>query len=710
MKPLDKQINSVLKQTTKIVVVSGLLFWSVLVGYSLNWNIDNLYQEQYNLALLEAKANWNKDQAFRHWANKHGGVYVKPTAKTPPNPYLAHVKKRDVETTDGVKLTLMNPAYMLRELTTEYEDTYGVKGKITGKLTLNPINKPDPWELTVLDRFEREEIKEVYEQTLIDGKPFMRYMKPMFMVEGCVKCHGILGFKDGDLRGGVSVSIPMAHYLNAAEETVRSMFITHATVWVCGVIGLVGFGIYASHRQSEQNELLAKLEHGALYDSLTGLPNRFLFSDRLQVAIAKKNRDRKYSYAVCFVDLDRFKNLNDSYGHNIGDILLQRVAERFSGILRPSDTVARMGGDEFTFLLDDLSDKHESMLIAERILDSVNEPFDIGGQVLSIGASIGICPGSNSYQEPDEILRDADTAMYRAKYLGKGRIDIFEPEMHAEVSKTTRIEHDLRTVLDRDELSINYQPILCMRTGKIEGFEALLRWDHPELGIIPPDEFIPIAENTDMIQDIGKWVLTCACNQISKWNSEYASEEKFFVSVNLSGRQVSHLDIIGIVKDILLKTDMEPGYLHCEVTETLLIADQDITRNNMALLGQIGVQLNADDFGTGYSSLTYLQNFSFNAMKIDKQFVQDMGPAGKGKPLVHSLLQLAKDFNLEVVAEGVETSEQFYQLQALGCQRAQGYYICPPLPAKKIDSMLKADAHLNLETLLEMNPLNTNAA
>jgi len=688
------------------MVALGLLFWSVLVGYSLNWNIDNLYAEKYSLALMEAKANWNKDQAFRHWASKHGGVYVKPTDKTPPNPYLAHIKNRDVVTTDGVQLTLMNPAYMLRELTTEYEDTYGVKGNITGKVTMTPINKADSWELAVLDRFEREKINEVYEQTTIDDKPYMRYMKPMYMVDGCVKCHGILGFKDGDLRGGVSVSIPMTHYLTAAEETVRSMFITHATVWACGVIGLVGFGFYASHRQSEQRELLAKLEHGALYDSLTGLPNRFLFSDRLQVAIAKKHRDRKHRYAVCFVDLDRFKNLNDSYGHNIGDILLQMVSDRFSKILRPSDTVARMGGDEFTFLLDDLSQSHEAMLIAERVLGAVNKPFDIEGHELNIGASIGICQGSDRYREPDEILRDADTAMYRAKYLGKGRIDIFDPEMHAEVSKTTRIEHDLRTVLDKDELSVNYQPIICLKTGIIEGFEALLRWNHPALGNISPNEFIPIAENTDMIQDIGKWVLTCACNQISRWNSKYTNEQSFFLSVNLSGRQVSHLGIIDIVNDVLIKTDMKPGCLHCEVTETLLITDQEITRSNMAKLGQLGIQLNADDFGTGYSSLTYLQNFSFNAMKIDKQFVQDMGPTGKGKPLVHSLLQLAKDFNLDVVAEGVETREQFYQLQALGCQRAQGYYICPPLPVAAIDAMLQADAHLNMETLLEMNPLN----
>lgn len=673
------------------------------MGYSLNWNITNLQNEQVNLAISAARSSWNKDQAFRQWATKHGGVYVPPTERTPPNPHLSHLERRDVVTTEGMKLTLMNPAYMIRQLTTEFEDSYGVKGKITGKITLNPVNLPDAWELAALERFEKEKIPEVVEQAVIDGAPYMRFMKPMYMIKECEQCHAVLGFKAGDLRGGVSVSIPMTPYLDAASETSRSMVITHLVVWLIGSAGFVAFGLYARHRHIERSALLARLEHGALYDALTGLPNRFLFSDRLRVSMAKQGRDHSQRFAVCFVDLDRFKNLNDSYGHAMGDQLLEEVADRFSKVLRPSDTVARMGGDEFTFLLDDLTTSREAYHIAERILDAVERPFEIDGQSITVGASIGICLGDTRYQSPEEILRDADTAMYRAKALGKGRIDIFEPEMHAEVAKTTRIEHDLHTVLERDELSIYYQPVVNLESRRVDGFEALLRWQHPVLGNIPPDLFIPIAESSDVIEHIGQWVLESACKQLAVWNRLHGEGCRFFISVNLSARQVSHLNFVDQLQATLEKLDFDPSCLHCEVTETLLITDQDTTRKNMYRLRQLGIHLSADDFGKGYSSLTYLQNFSFNVLKIDKQFVQEMGAQCKEQRLVGSLLRLAKDFGLSVVAEGVETREQTEYLRQLNCRWVQGYYFCPPLPAEDVNRLLLVDAQLQAATLLAMN-------
>lgn len=707
MKSLDQQLATFVRLPIARLVLLGVLVWSLLVGYSLHWNITNLQNEKAQLAISAAKSTWNKDQAFRHWATRHGGVYVPPDDRTPPNPYLAHLERRDIVTTEGMKLTLMNPAYMLRQMTTEFEDIYGVKGKITGKITLNPVNQPDPWELAALERFEHDQADEVIEQAVINGEPYMRYMKPMYMTKDCELCHAILGFRDGDLRGGVSVSIPMTPYIEAAKETASSMTITHITVWLSGTLGFVAFGYYARHRQVERSVLLAKLEHGALYDTLTGLPNRFLFSDRLNVSMAKQERDKKHQFAVCFVDLDRFKNLNDSYGHAMGDMLLKQVSKRFSKILRPSDTVARMGGDEFTFLLDGITKPQEAYLIAERILESVETPFEISGHSLKIGASIGLCFGDRKYQTPDEILRDADTAMYRAKYLGKGRIDIFEPEMHAEVSKTTRIEHDLHSVLERDELYIHYQPIVNLKKDRVGGFEALLRWRHPMLGDIPPDQFIPIAESSDAIQHIGQWVLENACRQVGDWNRQFCGREKYFVSINLSARQVSHLNFIPRVKAILERVGYDPAYLHCEVTETLLISDQETTRSNMARLRELGVQLSADDFGKGYSSLTYLQDFSFNTLKIDKQFVQGMGTQGKDKRLVSSIMRLAKDFELSVVAEGVETREQLENLRQLHCQWIQGYYLCRPISADAMTQLLRTDALLQSETLLNFSTGNS---
>ncbi len=708
MKSLDQQISAFVREPIGRWILIGVLFWTVLVGYSLNWNITNLENETEKLAISEARSNWNKDQAFRHWASTHGGVYVRPNERTPPNPYLAHLKDRDIVTSEGIQLTLMNPAYMLRQMTSEFEDNYGIKGKITGKVTMNPINTPDDWEKYALDIFEVESRPEIMEQATINGQPFMRYMKPMYMTKGCEKCHGILGFKEGDLRGGVSVSIPMTPYLEASAATIQSMVITHSAVWLFGVVGLLGFGVYASHRQSERIGLLEKLEHSALYDPLTELPNRFLFVDRLRVAIAKQKRDKTHCYAVCFVDLDRFKNLNDSYGHSIGDELLKEMSGRFKAILRPTDTVARMGGDEFTFLIDDFSKPEEVILIANRILDAVKVPFNLSGYHLQIDASIGICYGHTKYSDSEDILRDADIAMYRAKALGKGRIDIFEPEMHARVEMTTRIEHDLHTVLDRNELAIHYQPIVNLHSMTIEGFEALLRWKHPELGNIPPDDFIGIAEGSGIIHHIGQWVLYNACEQIVKWNRLYGGESDFFISVNLSARQVSHSNIIPLVRDMLESSAFNPAKLHLEVTETLLITDQETAKRNMAELKRLGVQLSADDFGKGYSSLTYLQNYSFNSMKIDKQFVQDMETGGKGKRLVNSLVRLARDFDLSVIAEGVENEQQLNYLQEFSCHYGQGFYLCPPLPSEAIDVIINKGGHQDFTKLQLCNPYLKN--
>lgn len=700
MKSIDQQISLFAKLPIVRLVILAVLVWSGLVGYSLEWNISNLKDEQANLAIYAARSNWNKDQAFRQWATTHGGVYVPPTERTPPNPYLSHIGRRDVVTTDGMKLTLMNPAYMLRQMTEEFEDTYGVKGKITGKITINPNNNPDAWELAALERFEKEKIPEVIEQSVIDGAPYMRFMKPMYMNKGCEVCHAAMGFKDGDLRGGVSIAIPMTPYLDAMRDTSRSMIVIHLVVWLVGVGGFIAFALYAWHRHVERSALLSKLEHGALYDSLTGLPNRFLFSDRLNLSMAKFHRDTSHRFAVCFVDLDRFKNLNDSFGHAMGDELLKAVSERFSQVLRPSDTVARMGGDEFTFLLDDLNQPQDAYQITERILHAVETPFQINGQSVNVGASIGICLADSKYKSAEEMLRDADTAMYRAKALGKGRIDIFEPAMHAEVARSTRIEHDLHTVLERDELSIHYQPIVNLETEQVDGFEALLRWHHPFLGNISPDQFIPIAENTDVIEHIGQWVMENACQQLNDWNRRYASGRRFFISVNLSARQVSRPGFVDVLQETLKRLEFDPACLHCEVTETLLITDQVTTLENMSRLRQLGVHLSADDFGKGYSSLTYLQNYNFNVLKIDKQFVQDMGTRKKDSRLVGSLLRLARDFDLSVVAEGVETREQMEKLQELDCRWAQGFYLCRPSTPEVIEQLLRSDAQLHVDTLL----------
>jgi diguanylate cyclase (GGDEF)-like protein len=682
----------------KMVIPSilAILFITVLAGYSYYWNIENIRTEKLNLALAEAKANWNKDAAFRSWATLHGGLYVEPNKRTPPNPYLAHIPKRDVVTTDGMKLTLMNPAYMMSQMTQEFEESYGVKGKITGKIQLNPNNKPDQWELKVLNQFEKGEIKSTHEQAEIDGEPYLRYMKSMYMTDGCVKCHGHLGFKDGDLRGGVSISIPLKPYFAAAQETRVGIIKTHLIIWVFGLISIAIFSLFV-------RKLLTRMAHTAVHDDMTKLPNTVLFKNRVNQSLKKVKRDPDFKFAVCFMDLDRFKNLNDCYGHSIGDSLLIELSNRLSILLRPSDTIARMSGDEFLILLDNINDLQEVLMIINRILSSFKEPFLIQNHEIFSNASIGICMSSPNYSVVNDMIRDADIAMYRAKGAGKGRLDVFNPEMHDFAIETMMIENELRSALDKNQLDIHYQPVVNIDENRIEGFEALLRWNHPVIGNVSPDRFIPVAEHTGQIKLIGKWVLENACKMVHKWNLQYGTEKSFSMAVNLSAAQLIDDDVKIIIQKMFDETIINKDQLHLEVTETMLIGQKKEAQDTISSIRNMGVRVSIDDFGKGYSSLIYLQDFEFDTLKIDKDFVQDMSGKGKGLQLVRTLLLLARDLKMNVIAEGVETADQLGRLKAMGCQSIQGYYYSKPLDAAGIEQLFQTGCHLDANKLLNEN-------
>lgn len=686
------------------------LAWTLLTGYSLHWNLGSLHQAQLDLATKEARGLWNKDAAFRQWATMHGGVYVEPDPRTPPNPYLSHLPNRDVVTRDGMQLTLMNPAYMMRQMAEEFSDSYGIKGSITGKIQLNPINRPDSWEAGVLERFEQGEVDEYVEQADIDGAAYIRYMKPMYMTEGCVKCHGILGFKDGDLRGGVSVSVPLAPYLQGIDGTLKNMRITHGVVWFIGMVLILGLAILARFRYRDRLHLIDRLRHDALFDRLTGLPNRHLLLERLSQAIVCAQQRGNLGFVVCFIDLDRFKQVNDSYGHSAGDQVLQEIAQRLSRAIRPSDTVARISGDEFVCLLGGADAASRCTLVAQRIRDDISQPMQIGHLHITLDCSIGLCLYDAQYDSAETMIRDADTAMYRAKKLGRGQVEVFNPQMHQSVMQLTTLEHGIRAALPNRELSVVYQPVVDAQAGTIAGFEALLRWRHSTLGPIPPDRFIPIAEETGAIHAIGEWVLQQACGQLSRWNRQYG-RDRFFISVNLSALQVMQGETDRIVARILEDNELTADRLHCEITETALLSDVEASRPMLERLSGMGIHLSADDFGKGYCSLTYLQDFEFDVLKIDKQFVQDMQQGGKGLKLVKTLLLLAQDLGMVVVAEGIETDDQLQRLRALHCRFMQGYLLCPPLPASDIEEILEQGGHNELTQLRALNPFtNHNAA
>ena len=447
-----------------------------------------------------------------------------------------------------------------------------------------------------------------------------------------------------------------------------------------------------------------RLLHDAFHDALTGLPNRALFMDHLKLTIARAKRRDEQMFAVLFLDLDRFKIINDSLGHMIGDQLLVGIARRLETCLRPGDTVARLGGDEFTILLEDIQDASEAIAVAERIQKELRVPFNLGGHEVFTTVSIGIAPSTTGYDRPEDLLRDADTAMYRAKTLGKTRHEVFDKAMHARAMNLLQLETDLRRAVERQEFFIQYQPIVSLESGKLHGFEALVRWQHPERGPISPMDFIPVAEETGLIIPIGQWVLAEACRQMRHWQEKFTDCGPLTMSVNLSSKQFTQPNLIDRIKQVLEETKIDPHSLKLEITESVVMENIETATEMLKQLRAVGVGLSIDDFGTGYSSLSYLHRFPINTLKIDRSFVTRMVDKDENTEIVRTIVMLAQNLGMNVVAEGVETEEQLRHLQSLECEYGQGYYFSKPVDTEKAEQFLSDAQNYSLI------PLHTDAS
>lgn len=441
----------------------------------------------------------------------------------------------------------------------------------------------------------------------------------------------------------------------------------------------------------ERKRVQAQLLEMALHDGLTGLPNRSLFMERLGQELKRISTNPAYQFAVLFLDCDRFKIVNDSLGHLIGDELLIAIAHRLKGCLKTSDTIARLGGDEFAILLPELQDVDGATQLAYQLLKALSQPFQLSKWQVFIGASIGIVIGHAGYTQPEYLLRDADTAMYRAKASGKSQYQIFDSTMHDAALQLLHLETDLRRAVEQQEFVLHYQPIVTLSTGKIVGFEALLRWQHPEQGLVVPGEFIAIAEETGLIVSIGEWVLKTACSQLHDWQQQGLANEQFTISINLSARQFVQSDLVRQIDGILAETQINPRNLKLEITESIILDNTNAVADTLKNLRERQIHLSIDDFGTGYSSLSYLHAFPVDSLKIDRSFIQGLDENSETLGLVPAITNIARAMQMSVVAEGIETPEQLDQLRRLKCDFGQGYLFSRPIPVEQATELLISD-------------------
>jgi len=649
-------------------------FWLLLVLVSFVLNTLNAQQQESNIALQSARSFFQQVIITRAWNAEHGHVYVPVSKTAPPNPYLTG-NKRDIDTGDGTLLTQINPAYMTRqiaELASQRQPDLRIH--ITSLNPIRPENQPTPKEIEVLQKFEQG-LTEYGEIIDLGSESQFFYMAPLVVEESCLDCHKHQGYKIGDIRGGISVSLPFT-----PSNIVIPLLLGHLSIGLAGLLGILLAG-----RKLEHAYNLIKAQSST--DYLTQLDNRRSFSEKLDHGIRVAQRDNS-SLALLLLDLDHFKEVNDTLGHPCGDRLLIQVAEGLRSNLRNVDTIARLGGDEFALLIEKVEDAQSAAFVAQKVLRIFKQEWHLEqSRDVKISASIGISlfPAHGDTQKL--LMEHADTALYRAKEQGRNCFHFYTKDLTEAAMQRIELENSLKQALLNSELDLYYQPILDTKTSTIVGAEALLRWHHPELGLMIPDTFIAIAEEKGLIKEIGQWALQQCCRQGKKWLDQDINFKT--VSLNVNNFQIHHRDFITHLKQALETSQLPPQMLMLELNESTLMADEMETIDLLSTLSDIGVKLAIDNFGTGYSSLSRMQQYPVTHLKIDQRFINSTTDSDQLDSVAQTSILIGQTFSMELIAVGVEQQQQVELLRDAGCHFYQGYAFSPAISAGFFGILLK---------------------
>lgn len=660
----------------KFYFVSLLLLWSLGMAAALFLHLQEEERQVLQNARIEAAALYQRDLLYLEWSSRQGGVYAPLSTEVQPNPHLERLPFRDIAVPGGPNLTLVNPATIASQVYRLGAARFGSGGHLASTRPLDPADTPDPWESQALEEL-RAGANEVSAVATEAGNSYLRVMHPLDFGPSCHKCHPRGTGVGLPVQAGVSLKVPLEPLYATVSRHQQSVAGRYLTLWgvglgalCCGFLILRRQMLVAAHNEELRSQAELSVNYLTYYDPLTGLPNRQLFDDRLRIALAQAER-LEQQVAVVQFGLDKFKQVNSSLGHAAGDRLLKEIAERLSSCLRPDDSVARFGDDRFLLIFPGLRKAEDAATVLEKIRRSLDHPLNLDGREVFLSASCGIALFPTDGRDAATLLRNAESALNRAKDLERGGFQFYAPRMNFRAIEQIALDTGLRRALELGQMEVHYQPQVDGLSGEIVGAEALLRWHHPELGMVPPEEFIPMAEESGLILSIGRWVLETACRQTMCWQAVFG--RPFRIGVNLSPRQFQQHDLVDMIEGILTSTGLPPESLEIEITEGALISNFDQALEHLTDLKVRGIRIAVDDFGTGYSSLSYLVKFPIDRLKIDRSFVAGLESDAGNQVVVTSIVDLAARMRIELIAEGVETESQREILLQNRCRYMQGF-------------------------------------